>query len=98
MDDDHQGHDHAHGEGHGVPHEPAPPEPRRLIPEPAMLPRGIGLAVLAGGLFWVGWHAAAKSWVLAPAGLLLGAGGVLSAWAAAIHLTGGERFDDHPFV
>ncbi len=40
----------------------------------------------------------APAWLLAPVGLLLGAGGVLSAWAAAIHLTGGERFDDHPFV
>jgi hypothetical protein len=89
---------HTHGEGHGIPHEPAPPEPRRLIPEPSMLPRGLGLAVLAGGLFWAGWQAVAKSWVLAPAGVALGIAGALSAWAAAIHLTGGERFDDHPFV
>ena len=28
--------------------------------------------------------------------LVLGA--ALSAWAAAIHLTGGEKFDDHEFV
>lgn len=95
---DHGEHGHPHGTGHGLPHEPAPPEPRRLITEPAMIPRGIGLAVLAGGLLWAGWHAAAKSWVLAPAGAVLGIAGALSAWAAAIHLTGGERFDDHPFV
>jgi len=24
--------------------------------------------------------------------------GVFAAWAAAIHLTGGEKFDDNPFV
>ncbi|GMV84567.1 MAG: hypothetical protein AMXMBFR80_04250 [Dehalococcoidia bacterium] len=95
---DHEHSGHEHGEGRDIPHEPAPPGPRRLIPEPAMLPRGIGLAVLAGGLFWAGWRAAAKSWALAPAAVALGIAGALSAWAAAIHLTGGERFDDHPFV
>jgi hypothetical protein len=26
------------------------------------------------------------------------AGGVTSIWAGVIHLTGGERFDDHPLL
>jgi hypothetical protein len=95
---DHDGHGHEHGHGGGLPHPPAPPEPRRIIPERPMLVRGLGMAALAGGLLWAGWNAAGKTWLLAPAGLLLAAGGLLSAWAAAIHLTGGERFDDHPFV
>jgi hypothetical protein len=63
-----------------------------------MLVRGLGLAALAGGLTWAGLNTAGKSWLLAPAGVALAGGGLLSAWAAAIHLTGGERFDDHPFV
>jgi hypothetical protein len=28
----------------------------------------------------------------------LAVAGFLLAWAAAIHLTGGQRFDDHPWV
>jgi len=96
-DPDGHGHEHGHGGGE-LPHPPAPPEPRRIVPERPMLVRGLGLAGLAGALFWAGWNAGGKSWLLAPAGMILGAGGVLSAWAAAIHLTGGERFDDHPFV
>lgn len=98
-------HQHEHGhdrDRHGadgeLPHPPAPPAPRRIVPERPMLVRGLGMAALAGGLLWAGWNTAGKTWLLAPAGLLLGAGGLLSAWAAAIHLTGGERFDDHPFV
>jgi hypothetical protein len=34
----------------------------------------------------------------APVAGVLGVGGVLAAWAAAIHVTGGELFDDHPWV
>lgn len=95
---DGHGHEHGHGEGHDLPHPPAPPDPRRIIPERPMLVRGVGLAALAGGLLWAGAGAGGKSWLLAPFALLLGVAGLLSAWAAAIHLTGGEKFDDHPFV
>ena len=96
MAPEHDGHHHG-GEGE-LPHPPAPPEPRRFVPERPMLVRGLGLAALAATLLWTGLNTAGKSWLLAPAGLLLAAGGLLSAWAAAVHLTGGERFDDHPFV
>lgn len=100
MDHEQDGHGHegGHGDVHDLPHPPAPPEPRRIVPERPMLVRGVGLAALAGGLLWAGTSAGGKSWVLAPVGLALGVAGLLSAWAAAIHLTGGEKFDDHPFV
>lgn len=95
---EHDGHGHEHGHGGEPPHAPAPPEPRRIVPERPMLVRGLGLAALAGGLLWAGLNTAGKSWLLAPAALALAGSGFLSAWAAVIHLTGGERFDDHPFV
>jgi len=40
----------------------------------------------------------ARPVLLALPGVLLSLGGFLAAWAAAIHLTGGEKFDDHPWV
>jgi hypothetical protein len=81
-----------------LPHDPAPPEPRRLLPEPAMLFRGLGLGVLTailGAVTVVGFKA---GWWFAPAWLATGAGSLLSLWGAVIHLTGGEKFDDHPWV
>lgn len=89
---------HEHGGHDSPPHEPAPPEARRLVPERAILVRGLaftGLAVAAG---WMAVAAVQRTWMLAPAALALGAMSALSAWAAAIHLTGGEKFDDHPFI
>lgn len=47
----------------------------------------LGLAVAAGKLV-------RASLVLAPVGVVLVAGAVLAGWAALIHVTGGERFDD----
>lgn len=96
-------HGHEHGEGgghHGMPHEPAPPEPKRLLPERPMLIRGLALMALAvaallgaiGSIQKAGWPAAFS---LAP---LLALTSGLAAWAAAIHLTNGEKFDDHPWV
>ena len=99
------GHDHDHGredEGgeHGWPHEPAPPEPRHLLPERSMLIRGVTLLALAigaliaavGSVQKAGWLAAVS---VAPVLALIG---LLAGWAAAIHLTDGEKFDDHPWV
>lgn len=95
-------HDHDHGEhGHGfseMPHEPAPPEKRRLVAEPPLLARGVALGALAVGAGWLGIAALQKSALLAPLAAALGIVGALAGWAAAIHVTGGEKFDDHPFV
>lgn len=89
-------------EGHGLPHEPAAPEQRRLIPERPLLVRGVALLAMAlaalfglFGLFGATQKAGWLAIVFAPP-LLLTA--LLAAWAAAIHLTGGERYDDHPWV
>jgi hypothetical protein len=83
----------------GAPHPPAPPEQRRLLPERQMLARGIGLAALAAGLAGAAFRVARAAGVLsAPAVATLGIGSLLAAWAALIHVTGGERFDDHPWV
>lgn len=85
-------------EFHDAIHGPAEPEARQLVPEWALLWRGLVFAAVAAGGIWAAVGAVKVSWVLAPVGGVLGAVGVLSAWAAAIHLTGGEKFDDHPFL
>lgn len=87
-----------HGEGeHLHPHDA--PERRGLIPEFPLLWRGAAFAAVAVGALWAAVAVIQKGgWLLAPAGGLLSAAGALSAWAALIHLTGGEKFDDHPMV
>lgn len=100
-------HGHHEGNGHGGddegippwPHKPVPPEPRRLLPERSMLVRGVGLGLLAAGLGCAGLRLLRRNVLLgAPPALVLVGGAVLAAWAAVIHLSGGERFDDHPWV
>lgn len=102
------GHDHAPGDDHHgehpgghhdvPPHDPAPPEPRFRLPERGMVIRGAGFTAAAGALGWLALSGIQKSWLLAPVSAVLGLAGALAAWAAAVHLTGGEKFDDHPFV
>lgn len=82
-----------------LPHPPAPPGVPRRWHENPLLPQGLGLAFLAlVPLLALRAIARSAPWVgilLAPALLAVSA---LAAWAAAIHLTGGEKFDDHPWV
>lgn len=85
----------SHGE---LPHGPAEPEPRKLLPEPEALVRGVALAGVAVVAGWVALSSIRASWLLAPVAAIFGGASVLAGWAAAIHLTGGEKFDDHPFV
>lgn len=97
------GHDHGHDEGgghHGMPHEPAPPEPRRRIPEGPMLVRGLGLMALAVVALLLALGSVRRAGVIAAVSIApaLAITSALAAWAAAIHLTGGEKFDDHPWV
>jgi hypothetical protein len=81
-----------------VPHEPAEPETWRL-PDRALLVRGVALVGLAvGGFAGAVTIAQRAGWVAAPAVALLSGAGLLALWAGAIHLTGGEKFDDHPWV
>jgi hypothetical protein len=68
--------------------------PGLALPPAPMLWRGVALGVLAGGLALAGVQLVRASLATAPVALVLGAGAVLAAWAAAIHVTGGERFDD----
>jgi hypothetical protein len=79
-------------------HDPAPPEPRRIIPERPLLSRGVALGALAVGAGWLGVSALQKSAFLAPVTLVAACVSALAAWASIIHLTGGEKFDDHPFI
>lgn len=82
--------------------EPFAPKPRRPwleFPGWPLASRGLGLFVLAGifgSLCWLGLLA--FGWWFLPGAVLCGLGAILSAWAGLIHLTGGEEFDDHPFV
>lgn len=78
------GHEHEHGPRAGG----------LAVPAAALLWRGVGLLGLGAGLGWLGWRLVRASLAAAPAGLVLMGGGLLATWAAAIHLTGGEQFDD----
>ncbi len=80
------------------PHEAAPPEARPLLPPMPLLTRGIALAAVSIACGWIAFAAAHRSLLLAPVSLALALGGLLSAWAAAVHLTGGVKHDDHPFL
>jgi hypothetical protein len=86
-----------HG-GHDWPEKPGEAEPAQLIPEWAMLWRGLALVGLAIAFVWAAATSLRASWLLTPVSLACAAGSVLAGWAALIHLTGGERFDDHPWV
>ena len=88
------------GDGrHDLPHDPAPPGRRQLVPPGPILVRGVALLGLATALGWLAVTVSQKGGLwLSPLTALLGAAGLLSAWAAVIHLTGGEKFDDHPLV
>lgn len=83
----------------GFEHEPAPPPERRIVPPMAMTMRGVGLGGLATGFGFTAILLARKAgWLAAPVVALAGAGAFLSLWASLIHLTGGEKFDDHRWV
>ena len=81
------------------PHKPAPPEPVRLLPEWPLLSRGLALGATATVILTAAVVALRlgplTGFSVAPA-LTLAAG--LFAWAATVHLTGGEKFDDHRWV
>ena len=102
-DDHHEGEGEGEGEGvghHGIPHEPPPSVPRRLVPERPMLLRGLALAGLAAGAAFGAYGSIQKAgWLAAlTTAPVLAVASILAAWAAAIHLTGGEKYDDHPWV
>lgn len=102
--------DHEHGDGHeghgGCEHGHAegeaflpPPPPRPIIPEFPMLWRGLALGGLSVGAIAGAVLAARQSLLLAvPVTPLAALAALLTGWAAAVHLTGGENFDDNPFV
>lgn len=59
-----------------------------------LLWRGVALGAAALGLAVAAGKLVRVSLMLAPVGVVLAAGAVLAGWAALIHVTGGERFDD----
>lgn len=81
------------------PHKPAPPEPKRLLPEWPLLSRGLALGATAAAALAVAGFAARRGPLtgLAFTPVFTVVAG-LFAWAAAIHLSGGEKFDDHRWV
>ena len=84
---------------HPFVHEPAPPPPKVQMPDPGSVVRGAGLAAIAVAAFAGAVLTIQRLGCLAaPIAGALSAGGLLAGWAAAIHLTGGEKFDDHPWV
>lgn len=85
-------------EGHGAPHEPAAPGPRYVMPPFALLWRGIVLLMLAAVAFFGAEEAVRRNWLMLPVSSVLGITGVLAAWAGLIEVSGGEKFDDHPWV
>lgn len=100
------GHDHDHDHNplqHGdhvhTPDQPMPEAKAFDFWSNPLLPQGLGLAGIAlAALFLlvkVAKASVALGVLLAP---VLGVVSFLAAWASAIHLTGGEKFDDHPWV
>ena len=79
--------------------EPKPSVPTSRIPAWQILFRGVALLALSalavGGTLLAsrtsGWLGLALIPITAPIALL-------STWGAAVQLTGGEKFDDHPWV
>jgi hypothetical protein len=60
-----------------------------------------GVALLALAVLAVGGWLRASRWSAVVGGVtapVLLPAAFLALWAAAIHLTGGEKFDDHPWV
>lgn len=90
-----ENHEHADGQAHEQDGE-AGSGSALIWPEAV---RGLGLLLISlaavAGLVAGGRRSA---WLLAALTPGLGAVALLAAWAAAIHLTGGEKFDDHPCV
>jgi len=84
---------------HPFVHDAAPPPPKVQPPDAGSVARGAGLGAIAVAAF-AGTVLTIQrlGWLAAPIAGVLGAGGLLAAWASAIHLTGGEKFDDHPWV
>ncbi len=85
-----------HGEG-SAPHEPAEKHFER--PDTGSLVRAIGLLGISVASF-AGAVYSLRAWgtFASPLAGVLGTAGMLSMWGAMIHVTGGERFDDHPWV
>lgn len=80
-------------------HDAAPHVPRFERPDTGSLVRAIALLCLS----IVSFYGAVNSLthygtIMAPVAGVLGTVGMLSMWGALIHITGGERFDDHPWV
>ncbi len=91
--------DHAAVSPHAMPHDPAPPAPRFERPERGTVVRGAALAALSCVSFFAAVYTLNR-WgqMAAPLGGLFGTIGALSMWATFIHFSGGEKFDDHPWV
>jgi len=86
-------------EGHeGTPHPPADLDPRKLLPPFALLWRAVLLLLGAGFAFLGAKEAVQYSWWLTPIAVVSAGVGVLAGWAGLIEITGGEKFDDHPWV
>ena len=80
-------------------HEPAAPDPPFDYLRNPLLPQGAGLAGIAVAALWLLGKLWQTHWLLGLVSLpVLGLVALLATWAAAIHLTGGEKFDDHPWV
>lgn len=93
---DHHGHD-GHEHGGGEAHEPAE-RPRFEPPAGAMVVRGAAMTGAAVALGAAGLKAAKLGPGGAVVAVVLAGAAALLAWAGAIHLGGGEKYDDHTWV
>ncbi|HXU25569.1 MAG TPA: hypothetical protein VN697_16215 [Tepidiformaceae bacterium] len=84
---------------HPFVHEAASPPPKVQLPDAGSVVRGLGLGAISVAAFATAVVTVQRlGWLAAPIAGVLGLGGLLAGWAAAIHITGGEKFDDHPWV
>lgn len=97
--EDHRDCDGQGGCGHDHSADAVPPKQRFERPDNGTLARAIAFLGLSVGSFFGAVYSMTHYGTLAsPIAALLGTAGILSMWAAMIHVTGGERFDDHPWV
>jgi hypothetical protein len=82
-----------------APEHPHDPPRRFAVPPVALLWRGIALFGIAAAAIGVSVPLGARHpFAAAPVYAALHGVALLAAWAALIHLTGGERFDDHDLL
>ena len=102
-------HSEYHGDGHacdgqggcGYDHSQDAEPARQRFERPnngSLVRAGALFGVAAVSFFGAVYSITHYGTLASPIAAVLSTAGILSMWASMIHVTGGERFDDHPWV